>query len=264
MKANSNNDRYQQHPLPDDFPISSLGTYRENIIAPSGAFDHQGNWMQTFGIHSTGTGNSRVGTLVLKRRVGPEGRASISVRHDKLLSGSTMVRKGGPQRSHRVLEAVMHLGAGDTPLSTPRRWSFHARVLDAHGTVILDATLRRRAVVEDGKLRITTGEDPPRDHPLAGAYTVNWALFDAVGRLPRKSFDPICFTLVDHFDQIKPRQELVFRRAIDTQIARQTVRLFGFDQTGCGVMPWTYWVDRQGRAVVVISGLETYILESVA
>jgi len=264
MKPNSNNDRYQRHPLPDDFPISTLGTYREKIVAPSGAFDHQGNWTQTFGIHSTGTGNSRVGTLVLKRRVSPEGRVSINVHHDKVLSGSTMVRKGGPQRSRRVLEAVMHLDAGDTPLSTPRRWSFHARVLDAHGTAIPEASLRRRAIVEDGKLRVATGEDPPRDRPLTGAYTVNWALFDAVGRLAAESSDPICFTLIDHFDQIKPRQELVFRRAIDTQFTGQTVRLFGFDQTGCGVMPWTYWVDRQGHAVVVISGLETYMLESVA
>ncbi len=262
MKASSDNDAYRKHPLPDDFPISTLGSYRERIIAPAGPFDPSGSWTQVFGIHSIGVGSSRVGTLVLNRRVGSDGRVSISVRHEKQLIGPAGARKAGPGKSRRVLEAVLQLRADETPLSTPRQWSFRTQVFDEEGRVIPEAGLQRRTAVEGGTMRVTTGSGPPRTLPLDGQYTVNWALFDAVARLPREPFEPICFTLIDHLDQIKPQQKLTFRRMIDTPIAGETVRLYGFDQTGRGVMPWTYWVDRQGRALVVISGLETYMLES--
>jgi hypothetical protein len=158
----------------------------------------------------------------------------------------------------------LQLGAGESPLSTPRQWSFRAQVFDEDGQPIPEALLERNVDVRNGKMHVTTDKDRPRDYPLAGPYTVNWALFDAVGRLPREPFEPIRFTLVDHFDQVKPENKLVFRRAIDTPIADKTVRLYGFDQTGRGVMPWTYWVDQQGRVVVAISGLETYMLESAS
>ena len=263
MQRQGKNDRYQKHPLPDDFPISTLGAYREKIVAPDGPFEPQGDWTQVFGIHSTGTGTSRVGTLSLKRRARPSG-VSLTVRHEKLLTGSTGGRVGGALGSRRILDAVLNLDAGKSPLSTPGQWSFRTRVLDEAGRAIPDAGLSRRAAVENGKLRVTTGEDRTRTCPLDGPYTVNWALFDAVGRLPRGRFEPIRFTLVDHFDQIKPGQTLVFRRALDASLAGRTVRLYGFDQTGRGVMPWTYWVDEKGRVVVALSGLETYMLESAS
>jgi hypothetical protein len=205
-----------------------------------------------------------VGTLVLSRRAGADGKVSIRVRHEKILIGATRAGKPGAAKPRRVLQAVLQLGAGQTPLATPRRWSFAAEVFDGSGQVIPEASLDRRAVVENGKLRITTGDGAARTVPLSGQYTLNWALFDAVGRLPRKPFEPIRFTLIDHFDQLKPDQTLVFRRAIETSVAGQTIQLCGFDQTGRGVMPWTYWVDNQGRVVVAISGLEAYMLESAS
>ena len=264
MSPQSNNDRYQQHPLPDDFPISTLGGYRQNIVAPAGPFEPEGSWEQVFGIHSTGTGSSRVGTLTLTRRTGDGPGVSLGVRHEKRLTGSTGARRGGPANPRRVLEAELQLPDARHRLSAPKAWSFQCRVFDAEGRVIPEASLKRRAIVQEGKLRLTTGEAPPRTVPLEGEYTVHWALFDAVARLPREPFEPIGFTLVDHFDQVKPGQTLVFRRAIDTPIGGQSLRLFGFDQTGRGVMPWTYWVDQAGRAVVVVSGLETYMLESAS
>jgi hypothetical protein len=274
----SSNDAYQQYALPDDFPISTLGDYREKIIAPAGPFDAGGSWRQTFGFHSTGSGSSRVGTLVIERRV-EAGGVTIHVRREKILSGDTAARRGGGGQPLAVLDAEMRLG-GDAELSTPVEWSFHSQVLDAAGEPIADTTLQRRCVVRDGRLEVTSGgglsqfsRSENRTVPLeegrvvlrpfpTGRYTVNWALFDAVARLPRNEFEPIRFTLLHHFDQLKLQQELRFRRAIDAEIAGKTVRLYGFDQTGRGVMPWTYWVDAEGRAVVVISGLETYMLES--
>ncbi len=201
---------------------------------------------------------------MLDRRVGPDGSVTLHVRHEKQLAGSPGAVPAARARPYRALEAVLRLDAGAGPLSTPRQWSFQTQVFDETGQPIPEAGLQRRVLVEGGALRVTTGDAAQRSAPLPGKYTVNWALFDAVGRLPRGPFEPIRFTLVDHFDQVKPEQTLVFRRGIDTPIGGKTVRLWGYDQTGRGVMPWTYWVDQQGRTVLVQSGLETYMLESAS
>ena len=148
MQPKARNDRYREHPLPDDFPISTLGSYREKIVAPGGPFDSQGSWTQVFGIHSTGNGSSRVGTLTLKRRAGDGGKVSLGVRHEKHLTGSAGRRVTGAMRSRRILDAVLSLGRKPSTLSTPGQWSFRTRVLDERGEVIPDAGLKRRAAYE--------------------------------------------------------------------------------------------------------------------
>jgi len=262
MQAKSNNDRYQKHSLPEDFPISTLGAYRENIVAPAGPFNRHGGWTCVFGIHSAAIGASRVGTLTLTRRLRADGGVSMQVRHEKKLTGPPDAMPAKAVQPRRVLEAVMQIGAGAGSLSTPSQWSFRSQLFDVDGSVIPEGALERRAIARNGSLEVTTGSGVARTYPLAGGYTVCWALFDAVGRLPREPFAPISFTLIDHFDQVKPDQELVFRKSIDVPIAGQAVRLHGFDHTGRGIMPFTYWVDDPGRLVVAISGLEAYMLES--
>ncbi len=260
MPPTANNDRYAEHALPDDFPISTLGSLREKIIAPGGAFDPQRTWTQTFRIYNNGPNSSAVGKLVIERRAGPGQKVSLKVRHEKMLSGATHVRSGGGAR--RVLDAVLQVGPEPSELSTPRTWSFTTKVFDNDGSAIPDLSLKRTAAVKNGTLRVTTGNGSPRKYDLPGKYTVCWALFDAVARLPRERFDPIAFTLIDHFDQVKPDQTLVFRRTIETTIGGKKVRLHGYDQTGRGIMPFTYWIDHQGRTVAAISGLEAYLLET--
>jgi hypothetical protein len=99
---------------------------------------------------------------------------------------------------------------------------------------------------------------------ITGDYTLGWALFDAVGRLPAEQAPPLRFTLIDHFDQVKPGHVLSFRTAADVTIRDRTLRLHAFDQVGTGVVPWVWWVDRQGCLLAAVSGLESYLLESSA
>ena len=51
----------------------------------------------------------------------------------------------------------------------------------------------------------TRGHCRPKTKSLrCGPITINWLLFEAVGRLPHEAFPPLRFTLVDNFDQLKP------------------------------------------------------------
>ena len=101
-----------------------------------------------------------------------------------------------------------------------------------------------------------------RQIPAPGAYAVNWALFEAVGRLPREEFEPLRFTMLDHFDQLKPGQVLSYRETADVSLGGRSVRLHAYDHLGEGIVPWIYWVDDEGRLLFAVSGLEAYLLDS--
>jgi len=249
------------HPLPADFPISTMGgSLRSQVEVPKGDFDPAGDWTQQYAIFNNGPSTTSVGTLSIERRT-TGGKVSLKIRHEKALSGST---GGGAKgsKAQRVLNAVLQLGPKPSRLSTPRRWSFTTKVMGADGSVIADAGLKRTASVEDGELKIATGDAKPRTVELAGDYTLSWALFDAVARLPREKFDPIDFTLIDHFDQVKPDHRLLYRGDVETTLGNTKSRLHAYDELGRGIMPVTHFVDAQGRVALVISGLEAYVLRS--
>ena len=135
--------------------------------------------------------------------------------------------------------------------------------LDITDTVILDTGYFDGAdVFRDGTIVI---QDPHETKalPVAGPYTLNWCLFDAVQRLPREKTQPLGFTLIDHFDEPKADCTLAFRKRMDVAVAGgRTIATYSYDQLGRGNVPWVYWVDDRGRLLFVAAGLEAYALES--
>ena len=122
--------------------------------------------------------------------------------------------------------------------------------------------IHKTAVVTDGKLLLKDSAGK-KQIDLPGPYTLSWALFDAVGRLPRKVFGPIRFTLIDDFDQVKTEQVLSFRASQTVTIGKRKVRLHAYDHLGRGIMPWTYFVDDSGLVVLAVSGLKAFGLVKI-
>jgi hypothetical protein len=112
-------------------------------------------------------------------------------------------------------------------------------------------------VIPETELR-KSGAFSPEDKPCA----VNWGLFEAVQRMPRKSgFETEIFVLHDHFDQPKPLQQIRYWDAFDVELPNGTsMELHAFEQTGRGILPIYYWVGNSGQLVALISGIEGYIL----
>jgi hypothetical protein len=158
----------------------------------------------------------------------------------------------------QTISAKIHLAA-DSPLSTPEDWSFVARVLDTEGRLIDNTQIKKSIHMRDGVLTIDDASGQ-KTTPIRGDYTLNWALFDAVQRQPAEAFEPIRFTLIDHFDQVKPNHTLSFRTSTDVTIHGKAQTLRAYDQLGEGIVPWVWWVDRQGRLLAAVSGLEIYLL----
>ncbi len=146
-------------------------------------------------------------------------------------------------------------------LPSPKRWELDAKLRDARGQTVPGTKIRKEGSCADGVLTIRD-KAATRKTKVPGAWTVNWMLFEAVQRLPREETKPISFTLLDHFDQVKGKQTLAYRKTGDLTLGGKTVRAIAYDQTGRGVLPWVYWVDEAGRLLLVVAGLEAYVLTS--
>lgn len=237
--------------VPADFPLNTIGGGVNQIALPVGLFDPAGSWQHRYGVYSAAGKLSQVGELRLERQVQASGRVLLDMRYQKSLSGG-----------RQTISAKIHLAA-DSPLSTPEDWSFVARVMGPEGRTIENTQIKKSIRVQEGVLKIDDASGQ-RIEPVRGNYTLNWALFDAIGRLPAEIFDPIRFTLVDHFDQVKPNHTLRFRASTDVTIRGKPQTLRAYDQVGEGIVPWVWWVDQRGRLLAAVSGLEVYLLQPTA
>ena len=237
--------------VPAEFPLDTIGAAVDKIVLPEGPFDPAGPWQLRYGAYSTAGVPGRVGELRLRRVVKPGGRVLLDLAYQKRLSGGS-----------QQIAAKIHLPA-DGPLSTPDDWSFQAHVLDTSGKIIEQTRIRKSAVVRDGTLAVRRPAGTKKI-PLQGRYSLNWALFDAVGRLPADRLEPIRFTLIDHFDQLKPGHTLGFRAHAGVTLGGRKCELHAYDQHGRGLVPCVWWVDGRGRLLAAVSGLEAYLLESAA
>jgi hypothetical protein len=146
------------------------------------------------------------------------------------------------------------------------------------------------SLAADNRMSITSAGTAREVALPAGVVAMNWVLMEAVQRLPGASFAEASFTLVDHADQPKPGGRLAHRKEAlvrvggtstvvrDAQPLERGTRyvprleaqggtLLEFDvyeQTGEGILPIVYWVQKGGRLLFVSAGIEGYILDAAA
>ena len=259
----------------DLFPLTVVARALADVKLPSGRFDPKGDWALRYGLITVGQrGFGRVGSVVLRRQARQDGGALLRLAYEKAFPGNAL----------GTVTARMHC-RGDA-LATPLGWEMKARTLSRDRKPVPHTTIDKRG--EAGQREIVLRDDKAtRRIPTPDAWTVNWALFDVVARLPRKPFEPLRFTLFDDFDEPKPGQALSFRASATvsmggrrvkqhrwTQLDKgrvrttawgregdQAVRLHGYDLVGPGLVPVVYWVDDSGRPLAVVAGLEAYLLE---
>ena len=238
-------------PLPEHFPIDSLGPLLGRYEPPEGKFAPDAAWIQTYGVYTLAgrkLGGSRVGKLEIRRAVGNKGAAALRVQYDRNLTGGFQKTAG-----------TIHTRADDT-LNQPRTWSFQTQLLDAAGKPIAHTRQTKTGTVVAGVVQIKDATGTKK-HKIPGRCAMNWGLFDVVQRLGREKTKPMSFTLIDHFDQVKPDYTLSYRKTLDVPVGRRKIRLTAYDQIGRGNVPWVYWVDARGRLLLVVAGLEAYMLE---
>ena len=239
--------------LEDIFPLHTAPRLLEGFRLPRGEHSPTGSWALSYDVLTLVRQGAVVGRLRLQRETVSEG-CRLHVRYERPLIGGGI----------RVEEAKI-LCAGDV-LATPRTWTLEIKSTDRKGNQIPHAGFRKSARVRKSTIDLQDAAGTRQLH-VTGRWTLNWALFEAVPRLPKKPFDPLRFTLLDDFDERKPNQVLSYRGVADTELQqsppsskRLRTRLHAFQQLGPGIVPWVYWVDEQGRLLFAVSGLEGYAL----
>lgn len=174
--------------------------------------------------------------------------------------------------------------AGDA-LATPRTWSVTTRQTGAGGEQIKGSAGGLEGAYDGGRVVLSEyGE--ARSLAVEQPLSWGWGLFEAVQRLataPRS--EPLQFSLLDHFDQVKHGHSLRLRKrcrltvggklVVEERVAEldhgtvyrpQRVERGGtavdcvvFEQTGRGILPIVYWCTADGRLLMVSSGLEAYV-----
>ena len=248
-------------PLADPFPLNMLAGALKQFRPPTGAFNPNGSWQLVWNVLSLAGAAYKVGGLKrapiglqgvvgrmqLRRSAGTKGHVRLELSY---------VKTGAKDASH-VVEAKMWYPTDILPC--PKRWELDAELRDATGRTVPHTKIHKEATWADGELTIRD-KGHTRTRAVPDAWTINWVLFEAVGRLPKAKTKPIRFTLLDHFDQVKAEQTLAYRETTDLALGGQTIRVTAYEQTGRGVLPWVYWVDEAGRLLFVVAGLEAYVL----
>ncbi|MBN2309038.1 MAG: hypothetical protein JXR94_08715 [Candidatus Hydrogenedentes bacterium] len=268
-------DPMQEAALP--FPLNMAAPGLESFQPPDGPFEPAGAWDLSYGLYSMARRCDRAGGLRLTRTPdGPE-RARLAVSCSKIAPGN----------HHQAITAEIECRTD--ALATPIRWQYEMKSFGPDGQPAVATQLAKKAAVKKDAVEFAVGRRRTRA-ALPAAYALNWALFDAVQRLPRVPFEPIAFTLIDHFDQFKPGQTLSYWKSTELEmggekverhrweqlekgrirktswerVGARPIRLHAYSQLGRGIVPWVYWVDGAGRILAVVAGLEAYILESTA
>lgn len=245
--------------LEDHFSLNIVAKHLENFRPPKGGFDPKDNWKLCYRVYTLagrkpGSGHP-AGSLWLKRKKHGSDSFILKVDYQKQLPG---------QWKQSVVAEIHCLS--DT-LSTPLKWTFDSEII-GHVEAFQNTKLKKSGVFKNGKMVVEDGKYR-REIMVPSPYTVNWALFDAVQRMSRAPGTEsaavkklLKFTMFDHFDQVKEKQSLQYRKTAQVVVGTKPIELHAYEHLGEGIVPWIYWVDSKGRLLFVISGQEAYLLES--
>ena len=259
------------------FSLDMLAEHLAGFQTPQAEHDPAGDWQHVYRFYSlAGIGDfgGRHGTVRIERARCGTGRFAMHVECERKTPG---------QFATRLRADII---ARDERLPTPLQWSWQSEIVNSEGKVLPDSHLERSAALKDGLVEIAGRKQKSAVREPA---VINWLLFDAVGRLPQEQFSPLRFTLVDHFDQIKLGHTLKYVRSATVLLGQirprhlksddangnwqpapseqsegRPVRLHVYHHFGEGILPWVYWVDDRGRPLIVVSGIEAYVIDSFA
>ncbi len=236
-------------PLPA--PLNMIEKALANFNPPSGEFNPDGEFSFSYKLLCMAGGGpgGHAGNLSLKKE-------SLSKNEALMEFDFTKNGVGCKQKSNaKIRFKTDHL---DSPI----KWKYGSKMVDMQGKLLKNSEIQKYGIAKKNLLEIIC-KNKKRKVKSQKPFALSWLLFDAVQKLQRKKFEPINFTLIDHFDQIKPDHQISFHGSIVIDIPKkENLKLHVYDQLGDGILPIVYFVDDAGRLLFVVSGIEVYILNS--
>ncbi|MCB9766430.1 MAG: hypothetical protein H6739_42040 [Alphaproteobacteria bacterium] len=211
-------------------PHWSLRGFEDALVRgplPDGPLDPFGAWVQRWRIHRLRyavehMGVDEAGWLTLTRQPAPDGGFTLDV-EQRL----TLIR--GAQLTRAAMRCAVD------PLGTVQDWTVDTVTLDAAG--------------DPEPLTHLTLRSPPGATPTCSS----WSLMEAVQRIPEVGEQGLRFEMLEELVVRRPEQRLLFEGAAVWETGSGTRWLMGYRRVGVAAPPVFYWVDEDGRVLLVAS-----------
>jgi hypothetical protein len=244
-------------------PHWSLDLYLEYLRGfspPEGPFDPEGEWEHTYVVypiyaHLDVTGSAwsekQKGVLGLNRRPSRGGK-EVTL---EVVSEVTFL-DWVPTRTQRT---TANITCSADALATPSSWELESVALAAEdGSPVPLSEMRESGALNNRTVELTF-EGGRRTFGVADHVTSNWSLFDALQRLARDAAPDVEFDMLEDLRLRREKQSLAPVDETVVETAAGPLHLYGFRQLGAGISPTHYWLDEQGRLLLVLGKMRAYI-----
>jgi len=235
--------------------LSELGAVDEFPSTPED-FKPSGNWANTYRIWTCHgyreSSNDDVGFLRIKKNIDANGEIfdlhieQTVVQTDAMLSN---------------IEA--QITCLNNEYASPVKWQTSSRFSGPDGKLLKDLCTAETVSVEGRGMTIETPAGILQrrfdsDRPL----TSDWSLFETVQRWGTGQAGHLLSDMLEGLCSLKKNQHIIYAGVF--QMGADSASFFRFTQSGIGILPTDYWLDRSHRLLAVTSMNKAYILDEKA
>ncbi|MCF7849359.1 MAG: hypothetical protein K9M45_10950 [Kiritimatiellales bacterium] len=160
-------------------------------------------------------------------------------------------------RNHE-LKATLHCAVDS--VATPQEWQLRSAFTDGEGQSIPGADSTTDGSFGNGKIILSTNGFK-QFHASEGMAS-DWALIEAVQRLPFGMKEPLRFDLLEGLTLFRPRHEIYYQGIETFKSGGRSLGLHRFNQLGTGTLPYNYWLDENHRLILFVTHSRAYWLDS--
>lgn len=242
---------WKQGSLPH--PLAMIEPQLAATAVPASTIDPLGEWEQKYSIWVALKGNygstRLAGALRIHRKSLPNGNVQVDITQSDILAGN-----------RTCITTASATCAGDR-YASPISWQISTEMRESSGSLIPYTRTSTTGYVVGNNIVLRGEKD--RVLGFTGPLSASWLLFDVVQRLPY-GLMPSTFDMLDDLELLKPNQCIAQGHTVDAVVGGRRMRLRSFEQTGPGILPYTYWVDEGHRLIAAVGGCRTFIIDANA
>jgi len=214
-----------------------------DVNYPSEKFSPEGAWEQTWRIWLPGRGgpNNKSGYLKLGRNPGAD-QEGLDYEVQQLISEDN----SWAHLTEAKIQA--HNDSWGTPVRWEKSTRYHTSASDGSRNIEEISSYQK-----DSLKNLSLSE--------SGQVATSFTIIDAIQRMSVGNVSQLDFTLLDELDKVKENHSVSFLEETSIYFAGKSRNVRCYVEFGDGMLPWKYYVSKEGRLLLAISGMRTYILD---
>ncbi len=235
--------------------LSELGAVDEFPPTPED-FEPSGNWANTYRIWTCHgyreSSNEDVGFLRIRKQIKEQGKIFDLHIEQTVLQTDAMLSN-----------ITAQITCLNNEYASPVKWQISSRFFGPDGNPLEKLCTEETVSVQGKSMTIETPAGILRrqvdtDRPL----TSDWSLFEAAQRWGTGEAGHLLADMLEGMCKLKKDQHITYTGK--SQMGPDSASLFCFTQSGIGILPTDYWLNRSHRLLVVTSMNKAYILDERA